>query len=204
MTVDEYLRSSKSKQRIYRAFRNPIIMLTIGPVFVIALQNRIPNKQMPKKAIRNVHFTNLMIVLMAAGISLLIGVKAFLLIQLPVILFAHIFGIALFYVQHQFDDVDWKRNTKWDYNTAAIKGSSFLKLPRVLQWFTGNIGFHHVHHLSSRIPNYKLAQCHSENDLFSDVKPIRITSALLTFRLKLYDEALCRMVSFKKLNVSAR
>jgi 4-amino-4-deoxy-L-arabinose transferase-like glycosyltransferase len=133
------------------------------------------------------------------AISLLIGVKNYLLIQLPVILISHSIGLWLFYIQHQFDDVSWERDEKWDYKTAAIHGSSFLKLPTVFQWFTGNIGFHHVHHLSSRIPNYNLARCHYENDLFKEIRPITLLATFKSLKLHLWDEANERMISFKYL-----
>jgi omega-6 fatty acid desaturase (delta-12 desaturase) len=199
MTVEEYQKSSKGLQFFYRAFRNPFILFTIGPVFVILFQNRVSNSHMTKKEKWNIYFTNIMILIMAALISLLIGVKAYLLIQLPILLFSHSMGLWLFYVQHQFEEVSWERTNKWDYKTAAIKGSSFLKLPLVLQWFTGNIGFHHVHHLSSRIPNYNLARCHYENDIFKEVKIIDLPATFITLRLSLWDEANKSMISFKKL-----
>jgi omega-6 fatty acid desaturase (delta-12 desaturase) len=135
----------------------------------------------------------------AVLISMLIGVKAYLLIQLPIILVGHSIGIWLFYIQHQFDDVEWERQNKWDYKVSAITGSSFLKLPVVFQWFTGNIGYHHVHHLSSRIPNYYLEKCHNENEIFSEVKPIKLFSTFRALTLGLWDEASRRMISFRKL-----
>jgi acyl-lipid omega-6 desaturase (Delta-12 desaturase) len=148
-----------------------------------------------------VYFTNFMVLMMAVTISLLIGVKQYLLIQLPVILISHCIGLWLFYIQHQFDDVEWERENRWDYKISAIRGSSFLKLPSVLQWFTGNIGFHHVHHLSSRIPNYFLSKCHYENDIFKEVKPIALLSTFRALTLSLWDEATHRMISFRKTSV---
>lgn len=144
--------------------------------------------------------TNIIILLIAVSISLLIGIKAYLLIQLPIILIGHSMGIWLFYIQHQFDEVSWERQNKWDYKLSAISGSSFLKLPAILQWFTGNIGFHHVHHLSSRIPNYNLAKCHYENEIFKDVKPIKLFSTFKALMLGLWDETNRRMISFRNLS----
>ena len=195
-TVEEYLRLTKWKQFLYRAFRNPFGMFTFGPVFVVLVQNRITRKDMSRKEKLNVYFTNISLCFMAVGISLLIGVKAYLLIQIPIILISHCMGLWLFYVQHQFDEVSWERGTKWDYKTAAIEGSSYLKLPAVFQWFTGNIGFHHVHHLSPKIPNYNLARCHAENELFRSVKPLVLFSTFKTLKLGLWDEARRQMVSF--------
>jgi len=168
---------------------------------VILVQNRLSKKNMTKEEHWNVYFTNMMILVMATGISLLIGLKAYLLIQLPIILISHSIGLWLFYVQHQFDDVSWERTNKWEYKTAAMEGSSYLKLPVIFQWFTGNIGFHHVHHLSSKIPNYNLARCHRENDLFKSVKPLRLFATFKTLWLGLWDETNGRMISFRKLAV---
>lgn len=201
MTVEEYLSSSRRKRFFYRAFRNPFIMFTIGPLLVVLVQNRIANKRLTRLEKMNVYFTNLMILLMAVLISLVIGIKAYLLIQLPIILISHSMGLWLFYIQHQFDGVYWERTGKWDYKTSAIMGSSFLKLPAVFQWFTGNIGFHHVHHLSSRIPNYNLEKCHNENAIFKDVKPIVLFKTFRVLTLSLWDEAAKRMISFKKISV---
>ena len=200
LTVDEYMKSSRWNRFLYRAFRNPFIMFTLGPVLVLLVQNRIARKNLTRLEKWNVYFTNIIVLLIAVSISLVIGVKAYLLIQLPIILIGHSMGLWLFYIQHQFDDVSWERQNKWDYKLSAISGSSFLKLPAILQWFTGNIGFHHVHHLSSRIPNYNLAKCHYENEIFKDVKPIKIFSTFKALTLGLWDETNRRMISFRKLS----
>jgi len=202
LTVEEYLNSSRWRRFFYRAFRNPFFMFSLGPVFIILVLNRFSKKQMTRKEKWNIYFTNTMILLIATIISLFIGLKAYLLIQLPILLISHIFGLWLFYIQHQFDETSWERDSSWDYKTAAIKGSSFLKLPAILQWFTGNIGFHHIHHLSSRIPNYNLSSCHYENELFKDVKPIIIFSTFKALTLSLWDEESRRMISFRKISVS--
>ena len=199
MTVAEYLNSSKRKRFLYRTFRNPFFLFTFAPFYIFLVQNRITKSVMSKKEKLNVYFTNMMILIMAVSISLVIGLKAYLMIQLPVLVIAHVIGLWLFYIQHQFDDVSWERTEQWDYKTAAIMGSSFLKLPAILQWFTGNIGFHHVHHLSSKIPNYNLARCHYENDLFSKIKPIVLFSTFRALKLSLWDETTRRLISFRKL-----
>jgi omega-6 fatty acid desaturase (delta-12 desaturase) len=203
MTVEEYQKSSRKDRFFYRAFRNPFIMFTLGPVLVVFLQNRTTSKRMSRPEKRNVYFTNIIVLIVAVLMSYLIGLKAFLLIQLPIILIAHSMGLWLFYVQHQFDEVYWERDKNWDYKISAIKGSSFLKLPPVLQWFTGNIGFHHIHHLSSRIPNYFLAVCHRENEIFRQVKPIIWFSTFRSLTLGLWDEANRRMISFRKVHSGA-
>lgn len=199
MTVDEYRKSSRGNRFFYRAFRNPFFMFTIGPLLMVFFQNRTTTKRMTKLEKQNVYLTNFILLLSAVLISLLIGVKAYLLIQIPVLLISHSMGLWLFYIQHQFDDVYWEREGKWDYKVSAIRGSSYLKLPAVLQWFTGNIGFHHVHHLSSRIPNYYLEKCHRENELFRDVKPIVLFKTFRALTLGLWDEANRKMISFRKI-----
>jgi acyl-lipid omega-6 desaturase (Delta-12 desaturase) len=202
MTVDEYLNSPRLKRIIYKAFRNPFIMFTIGPIAVVFIKNRFTRKTMTRKEKRNIYFTNIVLLAMATLISSIIGIKDYLLIQMPIILIAHSIGLWLFYIQHQFDDVAWNRQKEWNYKEAAITGSSFLKLPAVLQWFTGNIGFHHVHHLSSRIPNYNLAACHYENEIFRDVRPIKLFSTFRALYLSLWDEAGRHLTSFRQLKIS--
>jgi acyl-lipid omega-6 desaturase (Delta-12 desaturase) len=204
MTVKEYYSSSRWNRFVYRAFRNPFIMFTVGPVYEVMIKNRISESTMNRKEKLNVYFTNIVIVFMAALLSLAIGIKAFMLIQLPIILISHSIGIWLFYIQHQFDDVSWVRQNEWDYKAAAFKGCSFLRLPGVLQWFTGNIGFHHVHHLSSKIPNYNLEACHYENEIFKDVKPISIYSTFKALYLSLWDETKQQLTSFRKIRIASR
>lgn len=199
MTVDEYLNSSKWKRFVYRAFRNPFVMFTVGPLFVIFIQNRFSKRTMSPKERWNIYFTNAVMITISVVMSLLIGLKAYLLIQLPVLIISHSIGIWLFYIQHQFEGVSWNRSNNWDYKTAAIEGSSFLKLPAILQWFTGNIGFHHLHHLSPRIPNYNLERCQNENEIFCEVKPIKLTSTFKALRLSLWDEANRHLIRFRKI-----
>jgi omega-6 fatty acid desaturase (delta-12 desaturase) len=199
MTLDEYLQSTRWQRFIYRAFRNPFVMFLIGPVFIVFVTNRVTNKRMSQKEKRNIYFTNLVLLGLATAVSLVIGIKAFILIQLPVLLISHSIGVWLFYIQHQYDEVLWVRNKEWDYKSSALHGSSFLKLNPVFQWFTGNIGFHHVHHLSPKIPNYNLAKCHYENEIFSDIKPIVLLSTFRALSLNLWDEANMRMIGFRQI-----
>jgi len=103
----------------------------------------------------------------------------------------------MFYVQHQFEDVYWERGENWDYTAAALQGSSFYKLPRILQWFSGNIGFHHIHHLSARIPNYNLERCHDADPLFQAVKPITFLESLKSLKFRLWDEQLRKLVDYR-------
>lgn len=197
MTVDEYENASKGRRLFYRLYRNPLIMLGIGAPYIFILQNRVyPRNAQPREK-KNVILTNLALLIIGTGISLIIGFKAFVLIEFPIIFLSSIAGTWLFYVQHQFEDVHWYRSDEWEYETIALKGSSFYKLPRLLQWFTGNIGYHHVHHLSSRIPNYKLEQCHLENTLFHKIKPISLVESRKSLRLRLWDEKNGKLVGFK-------
>ena len=164
LTVREYLALSRWGRFKYRLYRHPAVMFGLGPVW-LAIRQRIAALS-PDTSIRerlSVHGTNLALIGLCITLSLLIGFKAVLLVHLPVIMLSGAAGIWLFYVQHQFEESYWTEPQGWDYAEAAIRGSSYLKLPRVLQWFTGNIGLHHVHHLSPRIPNYALQRCHDEN-----------------------------------------
>jgi omega-6 fatty acid desaturase (delta-12 desaturase) len=136
---------------------------------------------------------------MVGGMTWLLGWKEYLMIQVPITMVAGVVGIWMFYVQHQFEDVYWEHRDEWDYTTAAIEGSSYYKLPKILQWFTGNIGFHHVHHLSSRIPNYYLEACHNSHPMFYSVKPITLLSSLKCINLRLYDEETRQLIGYRKL-----
>ena len=142
------------------------------------------------------YWTNLAILGWPAGLSWFFGIKAYLVIQLIVVTVAGSAGVWLFYVQHQFEGVYWERREDWDYPTAALKGSSFYKLPKVLQWFSGSIGFHHIHHLSPRIPNYNLEKCHQAEPLFQTVKTVTLFSSLKSFTFRLWDEQRHRLVGY--------
>lgn len=199
MTVDEYIAASKWTRFKYRIARNPIILFIIGPSILFFIVQRIPLGRPGGRGHRSVHYTNLGILVLAIVMSYLIGLKAFLMIQLPTMAFAASMGVWLFYVQHQFEGVYWERSENWDYVTEALKGSSFLKLPKILQWFTGNIGFHHIHHLSPRIPNYFLEKCYLENPMFQDIKPLTMWTSLKSMTYRLWDEKNHRLVGFKYL-----
>lgn len=197
MTVDEYRAASKSRRLFYRLYRNPLLMFFIGAPYVFILQNRLFAKNTEWREKRNVLVTSFILAIITFGISLVIGFKAFIMIQLPVFYLSAIIGTWLFYMQHQFEGVHWYREGEWVYHEVALSGSSYYKLPRILQWFSGNIGFHHVHHLSPRIPNYKLEACHNENSLFDPIKPISIMESFRSMKLRLWDEESKQLVSFK-------
>src|SRR5439155_14033688 len=140
----------------------------------------------------------------AVVLSSVFGMKTYLLLHLAIISLAGSAGVWLFYVQHQFEDVYWERGQEWDYAMAALKGSSFYKLPKVLQWFSGSIGFHHIHHLSPAIPNYNLEKCHNAEPLFQTVKPVTLFRSFKSFTFRLWDERRHRLVSFGHLRALRR
>mgnify|MGYP002352268273 FL=1 len=199
LTVEEYKSLSKWKKFGYRFYRNPIFLIGVAPLLLFLIQYRLPKSYMNRKELVYLHLSNLALVLGILLVIWAIGWKAYLLIQLPVIYLASVHGVWLFYVQHQYESVKWERSDKWDYKTIAIQGSSHFKLPFILQWFTGNIGFHHIHHLSPTIPNYKLSKCHKENPMFQDIKPITFFSSLKSLRLRLWDEKKQRLVGFNEI-----
>ena len=198
MTVEEFQAAPRWKRFIYRGYRNPILMFGIGPLLMFVVTQRLPTTKFRKREQNSVHWTNLALLIYGTLISLLIGFKAFVLIQLPVIWIAASVGVWLFYVQHQFEGMYWERAERWDFVKAGLDGSSFYKLPKVLQWFTGNIGFHHIHHLSPRIPNYKLEKCHQENEVFQ-VEPVDLIGSLKSLSYRLWDEANQRLIHFRHL-----
>lgn len=197
LTVEEYMSMPRIKRLLYRAYRHPIILLIIGPFVLFTILFRIPSSKRPAKEKLYTHITNVALVGAVLLVSWLIGFKAFALIQVPVLYIASVHGTWLFYLQHQYEDVTWTRNQEWDYKRMALEGSSYLKLPKVLQWFTGNIGFHHIHHLSPRIPNYNLEKCYTENPEFKIEKPLTFFSSLRSLRFRLWDEKRQRLVGFK-------
>ncbi len=196
MTVKEYLKAPKSIRIQYRLVRNPICLFIIAPAVLFLLLHRLPKLDHKIKGMRAVHVTNLSILIMGTLMSMLIGVKAYLLIQIPLVMISASAGVWLFYVQHQFEGVYWERHENWDYVTEALKGSSFYKLPRVLQWFTGSIGFHHIHHLAPKIPNYNLEKCYNATPLFQEITPITFLTSLKSITFRLWDEQHQRLVGF--------
>jgi acyl-lipid omega-6 desaturase (Delta-12 desaturase) len=197
MTVEEYLKSSRWKRFAYRLARNPVVLFGIAPLYLFVIYQRFPASKARSREWWSVHLMNLAILAVAVGMSFIFGVGTYVLLQLTVLLVAGALGIWMFYVQHQFEDVYWERGDNWDYTAAALQGSSFYKLPKVLQWFSGNIGFHHIHHLSPRIPNYNLERCHKSDPLFQQVKPITLLSSLKSLSFRLWDEQQRKLVSFR-------
>ena len=196
LTVKEYLALSPWRRLGYRFFRNPLVIFPFGAFFSFVISQRFAFGVTGKQERRSVYWTDLALLAIAVVASLTIGLKAYILIQLPIMVVASTLGVWLFYVQHQFEGVYWARHEKWDFVSAALKGSSFYRLPRVLQWFTGNIGFHHIHHLSPRIPNYYLDKCYRDNPMFQEVEPITLRSSLKSLGLRLWDEEQHKLVGF--------
>ncbi len=199
LTVEEYQALSGWKRFVYRGFRNPLIMLGIGAFVMFVVANRFPRKSNSRKQNINIHVTNLLIAVIAVGMSLLIGWKAYLFIQLPIMYFASVAGVYLFYLQHQYEDVVWTRNENWNYKEMALNGSSFFKLPGLLRWFTGSIGYHHIHHLGPTIPNYNLRRCHKENPMFQEIKPITFFTSFRSLSIRLWDEQRKQVIGFREM-----
>jgi len=199
LTVQEYLESSRWRRFAYRLARNPIVLFVVAPLILLLLMQRVPSLKAPSRERYSVYWTNLAIGAMAAGLIWMFGLEAYLVIQLTILLIAGSAGIWLFYVQHQFEGVYWERRNEWDYAEAALQGSSFYKLPKVLQWFSGNIGFHHIHHLSPRIPNYHLERCQKSEPLFQTVKPVTFFASFKSLTFRLWDEQRQKLVGYRHL-----
>jgi acyl-lipid omega-6 desaturase (Delta-12 desaturase) len=196
LTRAEYAASSKAKRLAYRLFRSPPVLFGLGAIFSFLLRFRIPIRTARRKERVSVLFTNLLLVGVVWIAVRSLGWRTYLLIQVPVIWIAGALGIWLFYVQHQFEGVYWARKDRWDPLRAAMEGSSFYDLPAVLRWFSGNIGYHHVHHLAPRIPNYRLKECCDAIPALRAKPPLTIRQSLAGIRLKLWDEDRHELVGF--------
>lgn len=199
LTVNEYLNLTKWQRFWYRFYRNPFFLFGVAPLLIFIILQRFTKKGMTIREKLYVHLSTLAIILCIMLLMLWIGWKTFILIQLPILYIATAHGVWLFYIQHQFRYVVWTDSVNWDYKTTALKGSSMFKLPPVLNWFTGNIGYHHIHHLSPLIPNYNLKRCHKENKIFQEVKPLTFVSAFESLFLRLWDENQQMMVGFNEI-----
>ncbi|KIL50023.1 fatty acid desaturase [Jeotgalibacillus soli] len=198
MTVDEYVAASSKKRLAYRLYRNPIVMFGLGPLYLFFISNRLNRKDARRKERMSMYIINLSIVAIYALLIWAIGWQAFLIVHGPIMFVSGALGIWLFYVQHQFEDSYFEDETEWDYVKAAVDGSSYYKLPKVLQWVTGNIGYHHVHHLSPRVPNYNLEKAHESTPPLHQATTITMGSSLKSIRFRLYDEKRKTFVSFKE------
>jgi acyl-lipid omega-6 desaturase (Delta-12 desaturase) len=196
LTVAEYQQRSRRGRLAYRLIRTPLVMFGLGPVFAMIIGPRIVARGAPPRMRNSVIRTDVALAVVGAALIWAIGIGDFLLIWAPAALLAGAAGIWLFYVQHQFEDAYWQRADQWSYADAALRGSSFLKLPGLLQFVSGNIGYHHIHHLSVRIPNYNLQRAHEENPVFHTVPTLSLRDGLRAVRLKLWDEQRGRLVTF--------
>ncbi|MCP1493248.1 omega-6 fatty acid desaturase (delta-12 desaturase) [Peribacillus frigoritolerans] len=197
LTVDEYLAAPFKLRFAYRFYRNPLVMFGLGPIYVFLLKNRFNRKGARKKEKNNTYLTNVLIVVFAALLCLAVGWQSFLLVQGSIFMISGSIGIWLFYVQHTFEDSYFEENEEWEYVLAAVEGSSFYKLPKLMQFLTGNIGYHHVHHLSPRVPNYKLEMAHNNTQPLENVPTITLATSLRSIRFRLWDEESKNFVSFK-------
>jgi omega-6 fatty acid desaturase (delta-12 desaturase) len=201
LTVDEYLAVSGKKRLAYRLYRNPVVMFGLGPVFMFLLRFRFPSKGARKHERKSVIVTNLSILAILLLASFTIGIKTYLVIQLPVIVIAGAIGLWLFYIQHDYEGVYWARHEDWDQMRASLESCSYYKLPGILKWITGNIGLHHIHHVRPRIPNYNLQQCWKETPALQEVTPLTFWKSLKSPWLNLWDEEQSKLVSFRSLKM---
>jgi len=199
MTVDEYVAASPWKRLSYRIYRNPLVMFGIGPIAVFLIQYRFNAKGARRKERMNTYLTNVSIAALYSALIWAIGWQAFLLVHLPIVFVSGLLGIWLFYVQHQFEDSYFENEDEWSYVKAAVEGSSYYKLPKLLQWITGNIGFHHVHHLSPKVPNYNLEKAHNATPPLQKATTITIGTSLKAIHFRLWDEENKGFVSFKEM-----
>jgi omega-6 fatty acid desaturase (delta-12 desaturase) len=197
LTVEEYLAAPKRIRLAYRVYRNPFALFGLIPSIYFFIRQRFPNKVAGKRERYSVVFTDMAILAIIFGASMTIGLSTYLLIQVPIMAIAGAIGVWLFYVQHQFEGVYWARHENWDPVRVAMEGSSYYQLPKVLQWFTGNIGLHHIHHLHPLIPNYHLQGFYDAEPAVQAVEPVTIRRSLKSLRLNLWDEANQKMVSFR-------
>jgi acyl-lipid omega-6 desaturase (Delta-12 desaturase) len=198
ITVDEYASRHWKGKLAYRAFRSPAIMFGIGPIWSLMIGPRFWTKEMRPRQVHSVWLTNVALAVVLGAIFWVAGPVAWLEVQMPTAMLAGIAGVFLFYVQHQFEDAYWETGEQWDYADAALKGSSYLKLPKVLQFFSGNIGLHHVHHLSAKIPNYNLQRAHDESPIFAEVPVLTLSQGVRSIRLKLIDPAAGKLVTWRQ------
>lgn len=203
LTVAEYRARSPQARLGYRLLRHPLVMFGLGPVFAMIVGPRIVARDARPRMRNSVLGTDVALLILVGGLCWLIGWENFLIVWAPAALMAGSVGIWLFYVQHQFEDAYWQAGADWSYADAAMRGSSYLKLPKVLQFFTGNIGLHHVHHLNARIPNYNLQRAHDSNPIFAAVPTLSLRDGLRAVRFKLWDEEAGRLVTFGQASRSA-
>ena len=199
MTTEEYLATPLRRRLAYRIYRNPLVLFGPGPALLFLFFQRFSTKGAGKRERKSVVLTNVALLIIVGIASLTIGFQTYLLIQLPIILIGASLGLWLFYIQHQFESAYWVHRESWDPMKVALWGSSYFKLPQILQWFTGNIGLHHIHHVRPNIPNYNLQRCHDDTPAFHAIKPVTVRTSFQSLRLALYDEKQQKLISFRSL-----
>jgi omega-6 fatty acid desaturase (delta-12 desaturase) len=204
LTVDEYYERPWQSRLGYRLFRNPLVMFGLGPIWSLMVGPRLSSLDKRKRLRNSITLTNLTLAAAIAAFVVLLGWNAFLLVEVLPAFLAGMAGVLMFYVQHQFEDVYWESSERWSYAEAALQGSSYLKLPQPLQFFTGNIGLHHVHHLDAKIPNYNLQRAHDDNEVFHDVPVLTLRDSYRCVRLKLIDTDSGRLVTWAEAREIAR
>jgi omega-6 fatty acid desaturase (delta-12 desaturase) len=206
LTVREYLSRPRIKRVLYRLYRHPLVLLLIGPTWQFVLKHRLP-LDIPREWKREAVGVQLSNVALASVVTIMwmtVGLERFLLVQLPITLLAGSIGVYLFYVQHQFEDTYWRYREAWNYFAAGLEGASHLVMPKPLQWATANIGLHHIHHVSSRIPNYHLQRCYDSHPELRQVTQLTLVESIKTLRLTLWDEEQRRLVGFRELDAIRR
>ncbi len=201
LTVKEFQEATLFKKAIYRIFRNPIFLFGVAPFFLFAILNRIPKLKASKKIVFSYLLNNCGIVLVAFLLSSIFSLEAYLVVQATILGVASTMGVWLFYVQHQFEEVYWENDGAWDSVDAALKGSTFYQLPLVFEWISGCIGYHHIHHLNLRIPNYHLKACYLNNTELKKVKTVTLNTSFHLALLQFYDENKKKLVSYKQLRL---
>ena len=204
LTVDEYKERSQLARLGYRLFRNPVVMFGLGPIYAMLLTPRWASRSAAARIQRSTWRTNASLVVIVGALCWLLGWREFLAVQAPIVVLAGATGVWLNYVQHQFKATYWERAEHWSFTDAALRGSSYLRLPRVLQFFTGNIGLHHIHHLNPKIPNYNLQRAQNDSPVFESVPELSLGDGLRAVRLKLWDEDAARLVTWRDLKRSER
>jgi acyl-lipid omega-6 desaturase (Delta-12 desaturase) len=197
LTVREYQQLSAKEKMFYRVYRNPFLLFLVMPLILFVVVHRFSNPRATGKERASVYWTNLALLVSFLGLGFAFGFVPLLLTLLPIKYISATIGVWLFYVQHQYEATYWEPNKEWDFAEACLQGSSYYKLPRVLAWFSGNIGYHHIHHLSPRIPFYYLPKCHNSNPLFQESKVLTAAQPLKTLHLRLWDEEQKKMVGYK-------
>jgi acyl-lipid omega-6 desaturase (Delta-12 desaturase) len=196
LTVEEYYARSARGRLEYRVSRNPLVMFVLGPIVAMVIGPRIATRSQRPRMRHSVFETDAVLLAVVLTLCWAIGWKTFLLVWGPSAMLAGAIGIWLFYVQHQFEDAYWQSASDWSYDEAALRGSSYLRLPKLLQFFSGNIGLHHVHHLNARIPNYNLQRAHDELPVFHQVPTLSLLDGLRAVNLKLWDEDRRKLITF--------